>query len=114
MTASLDTTCLVIDLERGTLRRRFSNHTKPVYSFAWCGHNKVLASCGLERNIILWSPYSERAVASLAGHTCAIRKVIVNDHDNQLISLGVDNVGEWATACGARWRSLQPPYHRCD
>jgi len=93
VTASLDTTCNVIDLERGTLRRKFSNHKKAVYSFAWCGHNKVLASCGLERKIILWSPYSERAVASLSGHNGAVRKVIVNDKNNQLISLGADNVG---------------------
>jgi len=92
VTASLDTTCNVIDLERGILKRKFKNHKKPVYSFAWCGHNKVLASCGLERDIILWSPYSERAVATLTGHLSAVRKVIVNDKNNQLISLGADNV----------------------
>lgn len=93
VTASLDTTCNVIDLERMTLKRKFDAHQKAVYSFAWCSHSKVVASCGLEHNIYLWSPYSERVVGTLTGHSSAVRKVVYNDQDNKLISLGADNTG---------------------
>ena len=52
----------------------------------------MIASCGLERSIILWSPYSRRSVASLQGHSSSVRQVVSNQEHNQLISLSTDSV----------------------
>lgn len=91
VTASLDSTLNVFDLERARLKRSFTQHKKAVYSFTWCAGSKVIASSGLERQIVLWSPYSRRSVASLYGHTSSVIKVDVNEDNNQLISLSADN-----------------------
>ncbi|CAK9112051.1 WD repeat-containing protein 64, partial [Durusdinium trenchii] len=91
VTSSLDSTVNVFDLERARLKRTFTQHEKAVYSFAWCPSAKVIASCGLERHIVLWSPYSRRSLASLHGHTSSVIKVVLNDDNNQLLSLSSDN-----------------------
>ncbi|GBG32362.1 WD repeat-containing protein 64 [Hondaea fermentalgiana] len=91
VTCSLDATVNVFDLERARLKRTFTQHKKAVYSFTWCAGSKVIASSGLERHIVLWSPYSRRSVASLYGHTSSVIKVEVNDDNNQLLSLSSDN-----------------------
>ena len=59
ISASLDSTVKVFDLERQKLKRMFSEHKKGVYSFQWCSQTKIMASCGVERFIHLWSPYSK-------------------------------------------------------
>jgi WD40 repeat protein len=55
-------------------------------------NSKVIASCGLERDIYLWSPYSKSSMATLHGHTASVTEVIANDEENQLISLAIDHV----------------------
>ena len=92
VTASLDSNINVIDLERRRLKRHFTQHKKAVYSFVWCKHAKVIASCGLERMILLWSPYSRHSIAQLQGHSSSIRSLIVNDDYKQLISLSTGGV----------------------
>jgi WD40 repeat protein len=91
VTCSLDTTVVVYDLERRRHKRTFLQHSKPVYSFAWLPVHKVIASCGLERHIVLWSPYSKRGVATLHGHASSVLKLTVNDQSGQLLSLSSDN-----------------------
>jgi len=91
LSSSLDSTVNVYDLERDQLKRKFTQHQKEVYSFIWCPGSKVIASCGLERDIILWSPYSKSSVGLLTGHTASVLKVQVNKINHQLISLGSDN-----------------------
>ena len=91
VTASLDSNVNVIDLERRRIKRHFTQHKKAVYSFAWCKGPKMIASCGLERMILLWSPYSSHSMAQLIGHTSSVRSVVSNNDFNQLISLSTGN-----------------------
>jgi WD40 repeat protein len=91
ISASLDSTLLVVDLERRRVKRTFTQHKKAVYSFAWCNNSKVVASCGLERDIILWSTYSKRSMATLHGHTASVISMVNPEETNLLISLSVDN-----------------------
>ena len=61
-----------------------------VYSFAWSNASKLLASCGLERTIALWNPYtrSSKPLAVLQGHTASILHVAISDF--QLFSCSTD------------------------
>jgi WD40 repeat protein len=63
-----------------------------VYSFTWSTTCKQLASCGLERTISLWNPYTRnpKPLAILSGHTSSVLHVAINDEGFQLFSCSVD------------------------
>ncbi|KDO18286.1 hypothetical protein SPRG_16324, partial [Saprolegnia parasitica CBS 223.65] len=92
VSASHDGSVKVVDITRGALKRDFRQHRGAVYSFAWCKEPKLIASCGLERQVLLWSPYSIRLVGRLVGHTCSIKQVIWNAASYSLLSLGFDGL----------------------
>jgi len=68
------------------------HNKKGVHSWCWCKGNKCFASGGLDRQIILWSPYKRRAIYTLKGHNAAILDVLVNENQHHLISMSVDKV----------------------
>ena len=93
LTCSSDSTLKLIDLERVEERKVHRYHHKSVLSFAWCRDFKFIASCGEERNIIVWNPFSKNAAVNfLHGHNAGIVDVTLNEEKCQLISLGVDKV----------------------
>ena len=49
---------------------------------------QVLASCGLERAISIWNPYTRggKPMAQLVGHTSSVQHVTINEENYQLIS----------------------------
>jgi WD40 repeat protein len=52
--------------------RTFNLHQKGVNAFVYSKMNKVIASCGEERAIILWNPFTLMPQAHLHGHTTAV------------------------------------------
>ena len=50
--------------------------------------HQVLASCGLERAISIWTPYTRggKPMAQLVGHTSSVQHVTINEENYQLIS----------------------------
>ena len=66
ISSSLDGTLKLGELERGRKATRVFGETdkhaakKGVYNFTWSSTVKVLASCGLERTVSLWSPYTHK------------------------------------------------------
>jgi len=90
LSSSLDRNISILDMERGKLRRKFEGHKKAVFTFTW-SVAKLVASAGLEREITLWSPFSNRKVASLRGHGASIRKLASNEDNWQILSLSADN-----------------------
>ena len=67
-------------------------HTRGVYGFDVCKAFNFIATCGVERDIMLWNPFTGRSIGMLTGHTASVQKVIVVEDDNQLISLSTDKV----------------------
>ena len=51
-----------------------------------------MASCGEERHIILWEPYTLQNLAYLNGHNTSVSDLDINEDRNHLISLGTDKV----------------------
>ncbi|KAH9196819.1 hypothetical protein AeNC1_001200 [Aphanomyces euteiches] len=93
VSASRDGTIQIIDVHREVVKREFDLHRGAVYDVAWCREPKFFASCGVERDVLLWNPFSETLLGRLQGHTCSIRSVIWNSEGLNLISLGlVDGV----------------------
>jgi WD40 repeat protein len=52
--------------------RTFNLHQKGVNAFVYSAAHKVMASCGEERQIILWNPFTLMAQTYLPGHTTAV------------------------------------------
>lgn len=93
LTSSLDKKIKQFDLERNKVKSTFSHHKKGVLSFVYCPELKLVASCGEERYISLWDPYSKTvAMTFLNGHNSAVIDLALNQDKNQLISLGTDKV----------------------
>ena len=100
ISSSLDGTLKLSELGRRnastrTLGEAHGAHApvkRGVYSFAWSGAAKLLASCGLERTISLWNPYTRgsKPLATLQGHTASVQHVAMSDDGLQLFSCSVD------------------------
>jgi WD40 repeat protein len=93
MTCSLDSVLTRFDPEANSVIETYTHHNKGVLSFAWCKDFKFMASCGEERHVTLWNPYTKSsAITYLYGHNSAVQDVVLNDDKFQLISLGTDKV----------------------
>mmetsp|Transcript_26608 Transcript_26608/g.47841 ORF Transcript_26608/g.47841 Transcript_26608/m.47841 type:complete len:974 (+) Transcript_26608:2642-5563(+) len=93
ISSSLDCTIRKFDLEKFKDREVFRHHKKGVLSFVWCQDFKFIGSCGEERHITLWNPYSKKAINNLLhGHNSAVIDLAINTDKFQLISLGIDKV----------------------
>ena len=89
VSSSLDGTIKVGDLERrskSNIRQlgELDKHgmSKGIYQFEWSNLFKVLASCGLERAISIWNPYSRsgcKPMVQLMGHTSSVQHVTMNE-----------------------------------
>ena len=110
VSASLDTTIKVVSVETGQVKRVFSGHKKAVYDFAWCPSVKAIASCGVERRVLLWSPYSQRTIAVLLGHVSSVKKVAFSVENEELISLAQDNtIKVWDLRSHRCLQTFDPP-----
>lgn len=72
--------------------RSFSLHQKGVNSFVYSERHRFVASCGEERHIIMWDPFTRRAITYLNGHNTSVHDLTINDDRHHLISLGTDKV----------------------
>ena len=67
-----------------------AEHINGVNSFAHCQTFNFIASCGMERHVILHSHLTGRPIGRLEGHLASISEIVLNESANQLISLSVD------------------------
>jgi WD40 repeat protein len=91
LTSSLDSTIHALEYDKKKEKWEFAGHTKAIYAFVWCSSSKLISSCGLERKILVWSPYSRRVVARMSGHLSSIKQLIQIPDARQLVSLGTDS-----------------------
>eukprot|EP00746_Dinoflagellata_sp_MGD_P124376 gnl/MRDRNA2_/MRDRNA2_58967_c0_seq1.p1 gnl/MRDRNA2_/MRDRNA2_58967_c0~~gnl/MRDRNA2_/MRDRNA2_58967_c0_seq1.p1 ORF type:complete len:1155 (-),score=226.27 gnl/MRDRNA2_/MRDRNA2_58967_c0_seq1:93-3557(-) len=93
VTCGLDGEINLCDVQKNERKRDpIRLHKNSVHSWCWCINYKFFASCGLDRQIIIWNPYTLKAMNFLQGHNASIHEVLVNERQHQLISLSVDKV----------------------
>eukprot|EP00240_Pyramimonas_obovata_P003420 CAMPEP_0118944592 /NCGR_PEP_ID=MMETSP1169-20130426/40603_1 /TAXON_ID=36882 /ORGANISM="Pyramimonas obovata, Strain CCMP722" /LENGTH=922 /DNA_ID=CAMNT_0006890103 /DNA_START=126 /DNA_END=2891 /DNA_ORIENTATION=- len=90
ITSSMDSTLRMVDLERKKTKWTVDDHVRGVFSFDYSRGYNFIASCGVERHIMLWNPFTGRSVGALYGHTASVQEVLVAENENQLISLATD------------------------
>ncbi len=81
------------DIEKLTYKNKtFNLHQKGVNSFVYSNKHRFIASCGEERYIIMWDPFTLGILTHLNGHNTSVQDLAINEDRNHLISLGTDKM----------------------
>ena len=72
--------------------KTFNLHQKGINSFVYSNRHRFIASCGEERHIIMWDPFTLGALSYLNGHNTSVQDLTINEDRSHLISLGTDKV----------------------
>ncbi|KAG2498385.1 hypothetical protein HYH03_003644 [Edaphochlamys debaryana] len=92
VSSSLDATLKVYDFVREKVINTCTHHSKAVHGFVWCRAYSMFASCGQERDIILWQGNTMRKVGDLSGHTASVTHIALDERLNHVFTLSVDKV----------------------
>ncbi|GIL56855.1 hypothetical protein Vafri_12156, partial [Volvox africanus] len=92
VSASLDATLKVYDFVRERVINTCTHHSKAVHGFVWCRAYSMFASCGQERDVILWQGNTMRKVGDLTGHTASVSHIALDERLNHVFTLSVDKV----------------------
>lgn len=69
---------------------------------------------GQDRRIMLWNPFSQKPLATMQGHTSSVMSIVVNDDNNQIISLAADKQIKVRNVVAPRGTHLAPqPAQAC-
>lgn len=66
-------------------------HTKSVHCCTWNSMLKVIASGSADRRVMLWNPFSCRALGALSGHSAPVVALVSNEREMQIMSAAADN-----------------------
>ena len=91
--SSLDGLIHIHDIERLAYKNKtFNLHQKGINSFVYSNKHRFIASCGEERYIIMWDPFTLGILTHLNGHNTSVQDLTINEERNHLISLGTDKM----------------------
>ena len=92
-TASLDSRIKFFELGRlNRVRIEFRGHEKACNGFVYNERSKLMASCGVERDVLLWSPFSPDNISRLSGHNSSCQSVCSIHGTNEIVSLDVEGI----------------------
>uniref|UniRef100_A0A7S0WPJ8 EF-hand domain-containing protein n=1 Tax=Chlamydomonas leiostraca TaxID=1034604 RepID=A0A7S0WPJ8_9CHLO len=92
VSSSVDSTIRIYDFVREKVINNCTHHTKAVYGFVWCSAYSMFASCGLERDVILWQGNTVRRIGELTGHTASVTHISLDTRLNHVFTLSADKV----------------------
>ena len=94
ISSSLDGMIHIHDIEKLDYKegKTFNIHQKGVNSFIYSSMHRFIASCGEERHILMWDPFTLGVLAYLYGHNTSVQDLALNEERYHLISLGTDKV----------------------
>ncbi|KAK9826031.1 hypothetical protein WJX74_006828 [Apatococcus lobatus] len=87
---STDRSLSMLDGECKAVVRRFIGHRRAINALEFSQIYKVAITAGQDRQIIFWNPYAPQPMARLQGHQAGIVDVVLDERNNQLISLSAD------------------------
>ena len=84
VSSSLDATIKVCDTSRCKVLHTVTAHHRGVHSFAYSRAFSLGVSGGLERDIMLWQPNTNRQIGELVGHGSSISNIIIDQRHSQV------------------------------
>jgi cytochrome c len=92
VSASVDETVRIWDLERGVQLAALVGHEGPVFGIAISADGRLAASGGMDRTVIVWSLESGTFLRALYGHDAPVWSVAFTPDGERLLSAGSDEV----------------------
>jgi hypothetical protein len=94
----------------GTIASQVEGHRDALYDARLSPDGQLLATCGYDRQIILWEVATGKQVRTLAGHNGAVFEVAFSTDGKLLASASADDtVKIWSVASGERLDTLGQP-----
>jgi len=90
VTSSLDGLIHFHGLESLKYQRTCKLHQKGINAMVWSRSNRFLASCGEEREILVWNAFTMNKLSTLTGHAEPVQELAVNEDQQHLISIAAD------------------------
>ncbi len=84
ISSSLDATIKITDVTKGVVWGTATVHSHGVSTFVYSNSFSVMASGGLDRDILLWEPSNLRRVGELVGHTAPITHLCLDSSASQV------------------------------
>lgn len=90
--------------------REFRGHRDVLYDAELSRDSKVLATCGYDREIILWNAQTGEQLRTLSGHNGAVYDIAFSPDNQFLVSASADDTCKvWRVADGERMDTLSQP-----
>ena len=94
LSSSLDGRLKISDVERGRVERVLycDANARGISTFAVAPSQRIIATCGFTRDVLLWRPFIPKPAARLSGHSARVVGVWASPHDELLFTLAADSV----------------------
>ncbi|EFJ22347.1 hypothetical protein SELMODRAFT_416582 [Selaginella moellendorffii] len=92
LSCSMDSTLLMLDLEKQKRKWSGKEHHHGIFALDYCRSFNFIVTCGLERNVNIWNPFTAKIMGQLIGHQSPVVDVVVNEDDNQIVSVATDSI----------------------
>jgi len=107
VSASVDETLKVWDVESGRALRSLEGHTDIVYGVALSGDGRFAVSASMDETLKVWDVESGRALRTLEGHFAAVNAVAVSEDGRRVVSGSSDHtVKVWDLESGTELHTL--------
>ena len=84
VSSSLDATIKICDTSRCKVLHTVTAHHRGVHCFAYSRAFSLGVSGGLERDIMLWQPNTNRQIGELVGHGSSISNLVIDQRHSQV------------------------------
>nr|XP_024383322.1 WD repeat-containing protein on Y chromosome-like isoform X4 [Physcomitrium patens] len=91
ITTGMDSQLLMLDFEKRQIKWSGNEHANGIYACDYCRSYNFIVTCGLERYINIWNPFTAKTMGYLHGHEASVMDVQVNEIDNQIVSMSTDS-----------------------
>ena len=87
---SLDSSIVLWDMGTNSVHMRLNGHIKGVFALAYAPEQRLLFSASFDRDVLVWNPMVETAVARLKGHHTSLIGIQTMEGTNQVITADMD------------------------
>ncbi|CAM9103617.1 unnamed protein product, partial [Phaeothamnion confervicola] len=110
VTSALDGTVRLTCLHKRHVLRSFTGHVQGVRDFVYCPMQRCVASVGVNREALVWNPYTLDVLARLEGHAAAVTLAVFDEANARIMTFAADkSIRVWDASTCAPLQSFAVP-----